>query len=596
MAPADRTILRLPRGNLFSCRRDTPGIHYYLEGMHENPIMLLLAGAFSAALLGGLLSKRVGLSPIVGYLGAGVAVSFFGAGSPETSETAGHLAEIGVVLLMFGVGVHFHLKDLIAVRKVALTGALGQSAAATAITVALAGLVGLPWTQGLILGIAVSVASTVVLARTLTERGLVDTPAGHSAVGWLVVEDIITILVLVLLPPLAGAGHGTGGLWETLAVALSKLALLVALVFLAGAKFIPWLLVRVAQLRSRELFTLTVLTIAVAVATVSSVVFGASMALGAFLAGMVVGQSKVSQQAAADALPLRDAFAVLFFVSVGMLFDWRSLVQHGALFVGLLAVIFLAKPLTAVLLVFLTRSSVKTALTVAGGLAQVGEFSFILSTEALRLNLVDPTVANLLVGAAILSISLNPWMFNLWLALEKPLNKVRWLARWIDGPRRKAAQPVNLGAAPLETGRTSALVVGYGPVGRAVVERLIQEGVSPVVIEMNVDTVLELQASGIRAFYGDAAGPDLLHQAGLDSASYILLTLPDTSLNLRILRHIREGGSEATILSRARYRRDREALEVAGADVVCVEEDEAAEALAAAFRAQRSSGIPSEDL
>jgi len=551
--------------------------------MHENPIMLLLAGAFSGALLGGLIAKRLGLSPIVGYLMAGVAVSFFGAGSPETSETASYLAEIGVVLLMFGVGIHFHLKDLVAVRKIALTGALGQSAAATAVTVLLASVLGLPWHQGLLLGIAVSVASTVVLARTLADRSLVDSPAGHAAIGWLVVEDIITILVLVLLPPLAGAGQGSFGLWETLGIALAKLVTLVALVFLAGARFIPWLLVRVAQLRSRELFTLTVLTIAVAVATLSAVVFGASMALGAFLAGMVVGQSKVSNQAAADAIPMRDAFAVLFFVSVGLLFDYKALLLHPWLFAGLLAVIFLGKPLMAIFLVFLTRSSVKTALTVAGGLSQIGEFSFILSTEAQRLHLMDAQLANLLVAAAIISISLNPWVVSLWLGLEKPLNRVRWLSRWIDAKRRKAADPINLEAAPVESGRASALVVGYGPVGRAVVERLLQEKVSPVVIEMNVDTVLELQASGIRAFYGDAAGPDLLHQAGLDAATYILLTLPDTALNLRILRNIRESGSQARILSRARYRRDREALEVAGADVVCVEEDEAAEALAQSF-------------
>lgn len=548
--------------------------------MHENPIMILLATAFTGALALGLLSKRLGLSPIVGYLLAGVGVSFFVGAGGESAHMASQLAEIGVVLLMFGVGIHFHLKDLLAVRTVALTGALGQSAAATVATVLLASLLGLPWTQGLLLGIAVSVASTVVLSRTLTDRGLFDSPAGHAAVGWLVVEDIITILVLVLLPPLAGAGHGGSGVWETLGLALFKLVVLVALVFLAGAKFIPWMLIRVAQLRSRELFTLMVLTIAIAVATLSAVVFGASMALGAFLAGMVVGQSKVSQQAAADALPMRDAFAVLFFVSVGLLFDVQALVHHPVLFAVLLAVILLAKPVVAILMVFLTRKSVKTALTVAGGLAQIGEFSFILSTEALRLELMDPEIANLLVGAAIVSIALNPWMVSLWLSLEKPLSRVRWLSRWTEGSRHRAVQPIHLEPA---TDKETALVVGYGPVGREVVQRLLDEGFDPVVIEMNVDTVLELQAQGMRAFYGDASGPDLLEHAGVASASYIVLALPDTGLCLRILKNIRDHGSEATVITRARYRRDREALEVAGADLVCVEEDEAVDALARGF-------------
>jgi CPA2 family monovalent cation:H+ antiporter-2 len=351
----------------------------------------------------------------------------------------------------------------------------------------------------------------------------------------------------------------------------------------AGAKLIPWLLVRVSRLRSRELFTLMVLTVAVAVAALSAVVFGASMALGAFLAGMVVGQSKVSHQAAADALPLRDAFSVLFFVSVGMLFDPQVLVAHPLLFLALLAVVLVAKPLGAIVLVFVTRHSVRTALAVAGGLAQIGEFSFILATEAQHLGLMDASLANLLVAVAVVSISLNPAFVSLWFRLERPLGRLRLLNRWLSG-RTRARGP----KAPLDQGeeaRSNALVVGYGPVGREVVGRLLEKGYRPSVVEMNVDTVLELQALGMRALFGDATHSDILKEAGLGSMAYILLTLPDTGVNLRILQAIRSLGSEARVIVRARYLRDKEALEVAGADVVCVEEQEAASALAQTFLA-----------
>src|SRR5215210_2148796 len=305
--------------------------------MHDISLITTIALGLSAALLFGLLAKRLRLSPIVGYLVAGVAVGPHTPGFVGNAHLAGQLAEIGVILLMFGVGLHFSLKDLLAVRSIAIPGALGQSTAATLACTGLAVLAGWTWQTGLILGIAISVASTVVLLRALMDHGGVDSPEGHAAVGWLIVEDIITVLVLVLLPPLASTGGE--GFAKTAGIAVLKLTLLTALVSLSGARLVPWLLLRVARLRSRELFTLTVLVMAICVATISYVAFGASMALGAFLGGMVVGQSKVSEEAAADVLPMRNAFAVLFFVSVGMLFDYRTVLDSPLLMLGVLAII-----------------------------------------------------------------------------------------------------------------------------------------------------------------------------------------------------------------------------------------------------------------
>jgi CPA2 family monovalent cation:H+ antiporter-2 len=312
--------------------------------MHDISLITTIALGLSAALLFGLLAKRLGLSPIVGYLVAGMTIGPHTPGVMGDLKIAGQLAEMGVILLMFGVGLQFSLKELLAVRSVAVPGALGQSAVATLACAGLAVAVGWTWQTGLILGIAVSIASTVVLLRALMDHGGVNTPEGHAVVGWLIVQDIIAVFVLVLLPPLAATGGDGASLWQTIGIALLKLLVLTAIVLLAGARFVPWLLLRVARLRSRELFTLTVLVMAICVATVSYVAFGASMALGAFLGGMVVGQSKVSEEAAADVLPMRNVFAVLFFVSVGMLFDYRVLLDSPLLVIGVLAIILFVTP------------------------------------------------------------------------------------------------------------------------------------------------------------------------------------------------------------------------------------------------------------
>src|SRR5688572_9675087 len=360
--------------------------------MHELELIPMLAVAFTVALALGFLTHKLGLSPILGYLLAGIVVGPYTPGFVADTRIAGELAEVGVILLMFGVGLHLHVKDLLAVRSIAIPGAIVQITVATALAAWIAVLAGWTWPMGVVLGLAISVASTVVLMRVLVDNEVLDSPQGHIAVGWLVVEDIITVLILVLLPvastSMLGGAIVTGTLLTSIGASLLNLAILVILILLVGVKVIPWLLTRIARTRSRELFTLAVLALALAISVASARFFGASMALGAFLAGLVVAQSQVSDQAAADALPMRDAFAVLFFVSVGMLFDPTYLLTRPGLVLAILGVILLVKPVTALVLVIGLGYSVRTALTVAIGLAQIGEFSFILANVALQLDLL----------------------------------------------------------------------------------------------------------------------------------------------------------------------------------------------------------------
>ena len=550
--------------------------------MHDISLITTIALALSAALVFGLIAKRFGLSPIVGYLIAGILIGPYTPGVVGDVKLAAQLAEIGVILLMFGVGLHFSLKDLLAVRSIAVPGALGQSTAATLACTGLAIAVGWTWQTGLILGIAVSVASTVVLLRALMDHGGIDTPEGHAAVGWLIVEDIITVLVLVLLPPLAATGGDGSNIWQTMGVALLKLAVLSAIVLLAGARFVPWLLLRVARLRSRELFTLTVLVMAICVATVSYVAFGASMALGAFLGGMVVGQSKVSDQAAADVLPMRNVFSVIFFVAVGMLFDYRTLLESPALILGVLGIILVIKPLAALAIVIVSGHSLKTALTVAGGLAQIGEFSFIVSEMAKSLGLMPGTGHNIIVAAAIVSISLNPLIFRRMLALEPRMAKWPLLARWLARRNETLGARANeIAAKRIED--PGAIVVGYGPVGQTVTRLLTEFEINPTIIETNVEAVLEIQQRGQQALFGDASRPDILRAAGLSSAAYLVVTVPQAEISLRIIQAAREVAPTVRILTRAEYINQHEAFAQAGAAIIRYDEAESAAALAEAL-------------
>ena len=546
--------------------------------MHEIPLITTIALGLSAALLFGLVAKRLGLSPIVGYLIAGIVIGPYTPGVVGNAEIASELAEIGVILLMFGVGLHFHFRDLMAVRSLAIPGALIQSTAATLACMGVAVAIGWTWQSGLILGIAVSVASTVVMLRALMDNAIVDTPEGHAAIGWLVVQDIVTVLVLVLVPPLSSAG-GASNIGHAALIAVGKLALLVAIMALAGARFVPWLLLRVARLRSGELFTLSVLVIAICVATVSYVAFGASMALGAFLGGMVVGQSKVSDQAGADVLPMRNVFAVLFFVSVGMLFDWRAVVAVPGLLVGVLGVIFVVTPLLAFLIVIVTGHAVKTALTLAAGLAQIGEFSFIVAAMAKSLGLMPESGRNVVVGAAIISITLNPLIFRWTLTLAPRLSRLPWLAT----RAQKLGARANAAAAKRKQEDPGAIVVGYGPAGQSVTRLLSEFGIDPLILETNVDVVLELQQSGKRALFGDATRPEILRSAGLDAAAYMIVTVPHAEISLRIIQAAREVAPLVRIITRAEYINQSDAFIQAGAAIIRYDEAESAAALAEAL-------------
>ena len=555
--------------------------------MHEINLITTIAFGLTAALIFGLLAKRFGLSPIVGYLLAGFVIGPHTPGFVGDVALAKQLAEIGVILLMFGVGLHFHLDDLMKVRSIAIPGALGQSALATGCTLVIAVVLGWSVAAGTVLGIAVSVASTVVLLRVLMDHGLVETSEGRVAVGWLVVEDIITVLVLVLLPALAPDQAEGGNIWATAGIAVLKLAALGAVMAFVGAKFVPWLLLRVARLKSRELFTLTVLVIAMAVATIGYLAFGASMALGAFLAGMVVGQSKVSHQAAADALPMRDAFAVLFFVSVGMLFDAREILHAPWLLIGLLLVVLVVKPVVALGIVLVTGHSLRTGLTVAAGLAQIGEFSFIVAETARGLKLMPEAGHHALVACAIVSISLNPWLFKTLVELEPWLKRHPRLYAVLNRRVEKLGAATNAAgvAAIAANEATRVIVVGYGPVGRTVARRIEEFGLRPLVIDFNVDTVLTLQAEGKDALYGDAAQVTILRDANIQKASFIVVTLPDGAANVAIVGQARALNPEITVLTRSRYMKSGGALEDAGASAIVYDEAEAATALAVVLRA-----------
>jgi len=550
--------------------------------MHEISLITTIALALGAALLCGLGAKRLGLSPIVGYLVAGVLIGPYTPGVSGDTKIAVQLAEIGVILLMFGVGLHFSLKELLAVRSIAIPGAIGQSTAATLACTALAMAFGWTWQTGLILGIAVSVASTVVLLRALMDYGGLDTPEGHAAVGWLIFEDIITVLVLVLLPPLAATGGAGTNIWQTLGMAVLKLLVLTVIVLLAGSRFVPWLLLRIARLRSRELFTLSVVVMAICVATISYVAFGASMALGAFLGGMVVGQSRVSEQAGADILPMRNIFAVLFFVSVGMLFDYRTVLESPALMLGVLAIILVIKPLAALIIVIFTGHSLKTALTVAGGLAQIGEFSFIVGDMAKSLGLMPATGNNVLVAGAIVSISLNPVIFRRTLALEPVLEKWSWLTKRRAGHTEKLRTQANEIAAK-RTEDPGAIVVGYGPVGRTVTRLLGEFEIKPMIVDTNMDAVLELQQRGQQAIFGDATKHEILRNAGVASAAYLIVTIPNAEVSLRIIQAAREVAPVVRILTRANYITQAEEFIDAGAAIIRYDEAESAVALAEAL-------------
>ncbi|MFO0849026.1 MAG: cation:proton antiporter [Gemmataceae bacterium] len=552
--------------------------------MHNVDLILTLTGGLATALAFGYGTQRLGLSPIVGYLLAGIAVGPHTPGFVADPELAKQMAEIGVILLLFGVGLHFHLDELVAVRRIAIPGAVVQSTVATGLGAVVGYAFGWGWTAGVVFGLALSVASTVVLTRVLVDNRDLHTPTGHIAVGWLVVEDVFTVLVLVVLPALFGAaGGGAAGVPLALGAAAVKVGVLVALTFVLGGRVIPWLLERVARTGSRELFTLTVLVVALGIAVGSAKLFGVSMELGAFLAGMVVGRSEFSLRAAADALPMRDAFAVLFFVSVGMLLDPSSLIQSPLLIAATLGVVLVGKPVAAFAIVWLLRYPPKVALAVAVALAQVGEFSFILTKLGQDLGVLTDAASNTVVAAAILSITLNPVLYRLVDPAEAWAARRPRLWRWLTARSQPARGERATAAADSGGPNYRTVVVGYGPVGRTVTRLLRENEIEPTVIELNLDTVRQLREQGVPAVYGDATHRDTLTQAGVERAATLILSSSAMRGSADVIRLARELNPGIRVLARTAYLRESAALREAGSEVVVSGEGEVALALTEAI-------------
>lgn len=545
--------------------------------MHDLGLIMTLTGSFTAALLLGYLTHRLGMSSIVGYLLAGVAVGAHTPGFVADRGMAEQFAEIGVILLMFGVGLQFHVKELLDVRRVAVPGAVCQSAVATILSCLVARWLGWGWPAGIVFGFAVSVASTVVLLRVLVDNNELHTPTGHIAVGWLVVEDIFTVFLLVILPVFFGSGAaGTGSLPLAIVFSVAKIALLVALTVFVGTRLIPRLLTLVTATRSRELFTLTVLVLALGIAVGSAKFFGVSMALGAFLAGMVVRQSEFGFRAASEALPMRDAFAVLFFVSVGMLFDPAYLLEEPGLVLATLAIILVGKPLAALVIVLVLGYAPRVALSIAVALAQIGEFSFILATVGRELGVLGEGGSNTLVAAAIISISLNPLLYRLIGPLEKRARHWRLWRMLDDRAKPRTPREAEDAAGTVPVSRDRAIVVGYGPTGKNLARLLGENGIDPVIVEMNLNTVRQLNAEGTSAIYGDATRVETLKGAGVEGAIAFILTSAGMQGSDEAIRLARELNPELSIIARAAYLRDIPALRRAGADAVFSGEGEIA--------------------
>ena len=553
--------------------------------MHDIDLIRTLTGGLTAALVLGYVTQQLRLSPIVGYLLAGVAVGPATPGFAANPGIAEQLAEIGVILLMFGVGLHFHFRELLAVRHVAVPGALIQSGVATLLGALAGRLLGWEWPTAIIFGGAVSVASTVVLIRVLSDNRDLHTRTGHIAVGWLVVEDLLTVVALVLLPALVGPkALSAGGIASALALAAAKMAVLVVMTIVVGGRVIPWIMERIAATRSRELFTLAVLVIALGIAVGSAKLFGVSMALGAFLAGMVVGRSEFSLRAASDALPMRDAFAVLFFVSVGMLFDPAALIQSPWAIAAALAIVLVAKPLAALAIVLALGYPRRVAVPVAVALAQIGEFSFILASLGAQLGVMPAEAVNTLVATAIVSITLNPLLYRSIDAWE------RWLVRRLPATDQTGVEEPAAEQAPVQR----AIVVGYGPVGQTVTQLLLDNEIEPTVIELNLDTVRRLEAFDVRAIYGDASRPEVLAKAGAAQAANLVLTSGSGGLDEEIIRRAKELNPGIHVLARAQYVRELPKLQRAGAEDVFAAEGEVA--LAFAVRILERLGASGEQI
>jgi CPA2 family monovalent cation:H+ antiporter-2 len=543
---------------------------------HHTSLIAMLVFGFVLAFVLGALANRLRLSPLVGYLLAGVLAGPFTPGFVGDAEIAPQLAEIGVILLMFGVGLHFSLRDLMSVKNIAIPGAVAQIAVATVLGWGLSELMGWTHVQGLVFGFSLATASTVVLLRAMEERRLLDTRRGKIAVGWLIVEDLACVLALVLIPALAGAldggGGSTGGIWKALAITLAKVVAFVVFMLVVGRKAIPWILERTAGTGSRELFTLAVLAIAMGVAFGSAELFGVSFALGAFFAGMLLNESEFSHQAAQDSLPMRDAFAVLFFVSVGMLFDPNILVQHPWQVLATTLIIVFGKSAAAYVIVRAFGHPNSTALTISTSLAQIGEFAFIIAGLGLTLGILPKDGHSLVLAGALISIMLNPILF---MALD------RWQAREkvrVDALAAANAEP-EPEVVPVDIGE-HAIVIGYGRVGSELARLLHERGVPVVVIEDDADLVAQARASGLPAIRGNAASRRVMLEAAPERAKLAVFAIPQALEAGETIARLKALNPAITVLARAHSEAQVRHLLAHGADAAVLAERELAYSLA----------------
>ena len=547
--------------------------------MHHTSLIAILVAGFVLAFIFGALAQRLRLSPLVGYLIAGIVAGPFTPGFVGDQTLAPQLAEIGVILLMFGVGLHFSLRDLLSVKAIALPGAVLQITVATVLGWAMARLLGWSHGAGIVFGLSLSVASTVVLLRALEERRLLDTGKGKIAVGWLIVEDLAMVLALVLLPALSGllTGEAADGVavWKAIFTTVFKVGAFLLVILLVGRRVIPWVLERVAGTGSRELFTLCVLAIALGVAFGSAELFGVSFALGAFFAGMLLNESEFSHQAANETLPLRDAFAVLFFVSVGMLFDPSILVERPLQVLAVWAIIVFGKSAAAYFLVRAFGKDNSTALLISASLAQIGEFSFILAALGMQLEILPREGHDLVLAGALLSIITNPLIFA-----------------WLDRGRARAAMQATRDAADAATAADHlapgipedlsghVISIGYGRVGSELGRLLTERDVPVVVIDTDTDLIRRARENGIPAIRGNAASDAVLREAAPERATTVMLAIPNVLEAGEIIGKLRAINPALTIVARAHSDGEVKHLLERGADGAVMAERELAHSLA----------------
>ncbi len=510
--------------------------------MHEVPLLINIVVALVVAFLGGIIARRVGLPTIVGYLLAGIVIGPFTPGFVGDTDTISQLAELGVIFLMFGVGLHFSFSDLWKVRSVAVPGAIGRMVIVTSLGFGFSQFNGWTVTAGIVIGLSISIASTVILLRSLMDNGLLNTPHGQAAIGWVIVEDLATVLILVLMPTLVNTPGGFD--WTQLGLTLLKAAGFVILIMFAGTRLIPWILLRIAHTRSRELFILAVLAIALGIALGAAELFGVSLALGAFVAGVVVNESPLSHQVGADVLPFQEAFAVLFFVSIGMLVNPEYIFNNLGVIFLFGALIVLGKALVTLLMGFALPWPGHTTLVLAVALSQIGEFSFILGQEGMSLGLIDRDQYSLILAGSLVSITINPLMYRLIQPAEIWFKKFPVLWRALD---RHAPIP----AALDETIKDHVVIVGYGRVGSHIVNLLVKMSVPHLVIDSDPDHIEQLNQKGILNLYGDASNSEILTHAHLEQARALVVASHDEPANELVVAAARDISSDLPIVARA---------------------------------------------